>query len=32
MCDGSVRFIRYGMTLTNWRNTCLINDGQVVPD
>jgi len=31
MCDGSVRFIRYGMTLTDWRNTCLINDGQVVP-
>jgi hypothetical protein len=32
MSDGSVRFIRYGMTATNWMNTCLINDGQVVPN
>jgi len=32
MADGSVRFIRYGMTSVNWMNTCLINDGQVVPN
>lgn len=32
MGDGSVRFIRYGMTATNWLNTCLINDGQVIPE
>src|SRR5262245_32975724 len=32
MADGSVRFIRYGMTLNDWRNMCLINDGQVVPN
>jgi len=32
MADGSVRFIRYGMALNDWRNMCLINDGQVVPN
>jgi len=31
MADGSVRFIRYGMTPTVWMNTCLIADGQVTP-
>jgi len=26
--DGSVRSIRYGMDLANWRRLCLINDGE----
>ncbi len=32
MCDGSVRFIRYSINATNWMNTCLINDGQVISE
>jgi prepilin-type N-terminal cleavage/methylation domain-containing protein len=32
MADGSVRFIRYGMTATVWLNTCIISDGQVIPN
>ena len=30
MCDGSVRFVRYGVDADNWMRVCLINDGQVI--
>jgi prepilin-type N-terminal cleavage/methylation domain-containing protein len=31
LCDGTVRFIRYGISADNWRRICLIRDGEVVP-
>jgi prepilin-type N-terminal cleavage/methylation domain-containing protein len=30
LCDGSVKSIRYGIDLANWRRLCLIGDGQVI--
>src|SRR5262245_33398719 len=30
MCDGSVRFIRYGIDPLNWMRICLINDNEVI--
>ena len=30
LCDGSVKFIKYGIDASNWMRICLINDGQVI--
>jgi prepilin-type N-terminal cleavage/methylation domain-containing protein len=30
VADGSVRFIRYGIDATTWKNFCVINDGNVI--
>ncbi|HZZ82417.1 MAG TPA: DUF1559 domain-containing protein [Gemmataceae bacterium] len=30
LCDGTVRFMSYNVTSSNWQNLCLIRDGQVV--
>ena len=32
LADGSVRFIRYGLTADNWRCLCLIRDGEVISE
>jgi prepilin-type processing-associated H-X9-DG protein len=33
LCDGSVRFVRFTITLKVWTNFCVRNDGQVInPD
>ncbi len=32
LCDGSVRFVRFGINPTTWRNLCIRNDDQVIPN
>jgi len=32
LSDGSVRFIRYGISADNWRRLCLIRDGEVITE
>jgi prepilin-type N-terminal cleavage/methylation domain-containing protein len=31
-CDGSVHFVKYGITPTNWYNLCSMNDGGTVDE